>query len=274
MCTHICNDPSPQDIEKECWVKREEFSHCEDCRICDSGHGVLSKNSEEKEVFEFAANEQSLKTYLGSTRREQLQTKSAKLSFKMDVSSNDRTLLQKMILNSITTNLKQEFQDDFISVQITSFSFLETATSNNTLNGPQAASYYAIGNSTNTNSTIGNSTAVISTDQSSTTKTTGNLQRAVFVHSQANFARNASVTNVTVSKVQTSTENELKLFKFIHNISSAFKVVPPKSKNTKYIVAQVIIFLVTFSIAGFSIHFRWKKFTEEKDLPKQLSAGF
>ena len=80
ICTHTCKAPDPDDIEDECFVTKNEFSHCEDCKSCDSGHGILAE-----EEIEFAANTKSLKTYLGSTRQEKLKSKSAKLSFKIRV---------------------------------------------------------------------------------------------------------------------------------------------------------------------------------------------
>ena len=272
ICTHVCKAPDSSDIEDECWINKEEFTHCKDCKSCDDGHGVTTEYSEEELIF--AENKKSMETYLGSTRREQLQTKAAKLSFKMNVSTNDQTLIRKLILDSMKINFEQEFQDDFISVQITSLNFLETPPSIKTGNEPQAAAYSAIDNSTIVNSTTGNTTTAFSTIKPTGLASTGNSTGFIYVKVQANLAQNASLTNETMSRVQDGASAKLEKTHLFHEIMSAFMLVPLKSEHTKYIIVQATIYLIAFLIAGFSINFRWKKFNEKKDVPKQSRAGF
>ena len=231
ICTHVCKAPDSSDIEDKCWIKKEEFTHCKDCKSCDDGHGVTAEYSEEELIF--AENKKSMETYLGSTRREQLQTKAAKLSFKMNVSTNDQTLIRKLILDSMKINFEQEFQDDFISVQITSLNFLETPPSIKTGNEPQAAAYSAINNSTIVNPTTGNTTTGYSTIKPTGLASTGYSTGSIYVKVQANLAQNANLTNETMSRVQDGASAKLEKSNLFHDIMSAFMLVPLKSENTK-----------------------------------------
>ena len=171
-----------------------------------------------------------------------------------------------MIKNPMKTilfkNFEQEFQDEFISVQITSLNFLEK---DFVIDVTMLGGY------------IGSKT-IEATGKAAVDNSKGSL----YVVAQAYFVQNSIVTNDTMSIVKTDIENELKQLSLIQNITSMLKIVSRKSdsksliydvlnRHTKYIIVQTIIIIISFSIAGFSIYFRWRKFNEKKNFPRQSS---
>ena len=189
------------------------------------------------------------------TRREKLQLNFAKLSFKINVSKYDRIWIREAIFNATIANFEQEFQENFISVEITSLFFLDK--------NP------AINRGKRTRKAV-NSTGITTNDTPI---------EIVFVVLQANIAQHANVDNEKIKTVEQRTKIQLEQNKFFHNITSTLKLVPSKSNNIKYLILQAILLLVAFLIAGFSIYFRWKIYNKEKthrqntSQPKQSSIS-
>ena len=119
------------------------------------------------------------------------------------------------------TNFEQEFQDDFISVTVTSFNLIDKGSTIQMVKGPQAAAYSAIANATSANSTTSQNSTIYTTG----IKATGNLlrqkQATVGIVVQANFAQNATVDKNTTSKVKNNIQTQLEKSTVIEKISGA-----------------------------------------------------